>query len=92
MVRFVLQAAVAFSLVGLGWAAAKAQTTPPDFELMVDAPAGETVIQCVRGCTLLWVERGINPNGRPTPSFSFRCTGGAEQRCSSATVGGWVNR
>ena len=31
----------------------------PDFELIVNAPAGETRIECVRGCGLLWVERGI---------------------------------
>src|SRR5213592_2352183 len=32
----------------------------PDFELVVDAPAGPTTITCVRGCRLMWVERGIN--------------------------------
>jgi len=55
MARFVLQGAVVFALVGLGWAAAKAQTPAPNFELIVDAPAGETTIQCARGCTLMWV-------------------------------------
>ena len=90
MARKALQAIVAVALIGLGWAAARAQTPEPNFELVVDAPAGPTTINCVRGCTLMWVERGLNPNGRPQPSFEFSCTGSAVQRCSSARVGGWI--
>ena len=43
--RFVMVAA----LVGIGWMAGKAQTSEPDFEVIVNAPSGETTIECVRG-------------------------------------------
>jgi hypothetical protein len=65
------------ALVGLGWVAAKAQTSEPDFEVVVTAPSGETTIECVRGCELAWVQRGLNPNSKPMQSFTFKCGGGA---------------
>jgi len=80
--------AVAAILVFLGWTVGRAQTSAPAFELVVDAPGGETTIQCVRGCKLAWVERGVNPNAAPIPTCTYRCTG---SRCSSARVGGWLN-
>ena len=85
-----LRALVAFALLLAGWVAAKAQMSEPAFELVVDAPPGPTRITCVRGCRLMWVERGINPNSMPMQSFDFSCQGGAVQRCSSAKVGGWI--
>lgn len=90
MVGLLFRATIAIALLGTGWAVARAQTPEPDFELIVDAPAGPTSITCVRGCTLMWVERGINPNGVPQQSFNFSCTGNREGRCSSAKVGGWM--
>ena len=90
MAGVLLRVTIAIALLGTGWAVAKAQTPQPDFELIVDAPAGPTTITCVKGCALMWVERGINPNGTPQPSFSFSCTGNREGRCSSAKVGGWT--
>ena len=83
------QLAIALALVTLGWAAGRGQTAQPDFELVVNAPTGATTIQCVRGCSLMWIARGINPNSRPTSEFTFSCT--APQGCSSSTVGGWTN-
>jgi hypothetical protein len=88
----ILRGVLALALVSAGWIAAKAQISEPDFELIVDAPAGETTIECVRGCGLMWVERGVNPNGSPSPTFTFRCEGGNVQRCSSSRVGGWIDR
>jgi hypothetical protein len=85
--RLSLKLTVALALFGTGWVAAKAQTAAPHFELVVDAPSGPTSITCVRGCTLAWVERGINPNSKPVPTFEFSCTA---SRCSSAKVGGWI--
>jgi hypothetical protein len=79
---------VGLILVGLGWVAAKAQAPAPDFEIVVNAPTGQTTVQCVRGCTLMWIARGINPNSQPQPSFTFSCT--APQGCSSSRVGGWL--
>ena len=91
MIRASFLIAIAALLVGLGWTAAKAQTYDPNFEIVVNAPVGETSIQCVRGCNLAWVERGLNPNSQPMPTFTFKCTGSAaDARCSSAKVGGWI--
>lgn len=92
MARGLLAFLGAIALVGAGWVAAKAQTPAPHFELVVDAPAGPTTIKCVRGCTLMWVERGINPNNTPQPTFDFACSGSTVQRCSSARVGGWISQ
>jgi hypothetical protein len=84
----------ALVLFSLGWVGAGiAQATKPDFELIVRAPAGETTIECVRGCNLAWVERGLIQNAKPIPEFKFGCSGvGATNisRCSSGKVGGWV--
>jgi hypothetical protein len=92
MTRFVLQIMVAMALVGAGWAAARAQTAAPDFELIVRGPVGETTIECVRGCRLMWVARGINPRDSPQPTFSFGCNGAGLPGCSSGRVGGWIDR
>jgi hypothetical protein len=89
MARKLTVSAVALALFGIGWGTGVAQTSSPDFELIVDAPGGETTIECVRGCNLVWVERGINPNAGRMSTFKFSCTGG---RCSSGRVGGWVVR
>ena len=80
---------VAAGLIGLGWVIGSAQVSEPDFELIVNAPVGQTSVQCVRGCELMWVERGINPNDTPRSTFSFGCEG-LVNRCSSAKVGGWI--
>jgi hypothetical protein len=90
MRTLLLGALVAATLMGTGWAAAKAQVSEPNFELVVEAPAGATSITCVRGCRLMWIERGIPTNGGTMRSFEFSCQGGGVQRCSSAKVGGWI--
>ena len=88
MARTIVQIVVAVVLVFLGWAIGRAQTSAPAFEFVVDAPGGETRIKCIRGCELAWVERGLNPNAIPTPSFKYQCT---DSRCSSGRVGGWLD-
>ena len=90
MARLLVKATIALALLTTGWALARAQTPEPNFELIVNAPVGSTTIKCVRGCTLMWVERGINPNVSPHASFEFSCTGDAAQQCSSGKVGGWI--
>ena len=79
---------IASALLGTGWAVAKAQVSEPNFELVVDAPGGATTITCVRGCRLMWIERGIPSNATTMRSFEFSCNG--VERCSSAKVGGWI--
>ena len=90
MKQKLIRLVIACGLVALGWAAAKAQTDAPVFELIVDAPEGETTIECARGCELSWVERGINPNARPQPQFKYSCSGSHSGRCGSGHIGGWI--
>ena len=88
LTRTLFQVVVAAILMFMGWAIGRAQTSAPSFELVVDAPRGETTVRCVRGCELAWVERGVRADVAPTATFTYRCTG---PRCSSGRVGGWVN-
>jgi hypothetical protein len=90
MARTILRVVLVVSLFGAGWIAAKAQTSAPTFELEVDAPGGETTVLCVRGCRLAWVQRGVNPNATPQPTFKYSCTP-AQVRCGSGAIGGWVD-
>jgi hypothetical protein len=90
MLRPIRALVAASMLFGLGWMAGHAQTRQPDFEIVVNAPTGDTKIACVRGCTLHWVERGIPDTVKPGPTFSYGCT--AANGCSSGRVGGWVER
>ena len=89
MARIIVQTALAVILIFVGWVVGRAQTSEPAFELVVNAPGGETTIECVKGCGLSWVERGVNANSTPMATFTYRCTA---PRCSSGRVGGWLNR
>jgi hypothetical protein len=89
MARTVAQIGLAVILIFIGWAAGRAQSSAPAFELVVDAPEGETTVKCIRGCDLSWVERGVNVNATAGPTFTYRCTA---PRCSSGRVGGWLTR
>jgi hypothetical protein len=77
--------------VGVGWIAASGQKSSPDFELVIRAPHGETVVECRRGCALSWVERGRNPNASARSTFSFRCGGVSTSPCESGAIGGWLS-
>jgi len=90
--RRVRCAMVAAALIGLGYGIGSAQRAEPDFELVIDSPAGETRIECRRGCDLAWVERGVNPNAQPHSTFSFACGATSQGRCQSGRVGGWIRR
>jgi hypothetical protein len=89
MIRTGLRLVAVAVLICLGWVAGRAQASQPTFEIVVDAPAGETTIQCVRGCALSWVERGVNPNAQTMATFTFKCNA-PSGRCSSNKVGGWL--
>jgi len=91
MKRAIVRSGIALAFVALGWAAGRAQQTQPDFEIRIVAPAGKTQVECVRGCTLAWVERGV-PDTPPTKTtFDFGCSNGGPT-CSSSRVGGWIQR
>jgi hypothetical protein len=88
MRRLLIRFVVAAGLVTVGWVAGHAQAVgQPQFVIRVDAPSGETVITCERGCQLNWVERGLNPNAVAQRTFSYSCSGA---RCGSGAVGGWI--
>ena len=76
-----------FVAMVIGWVVGRAQSANPDFELVVTAPGGETSVECVRGCDLKWVERGLNPNSVLMTKFTFSC--GASE-CSSGRICGWL--
>jgi hypothetical protein len=82
----------AVALMGVGWSVGWAQGSQPDFELVVNAPAGETTISCKRGCNLAWIARGVPKEGGTLREFRFSCGGKDTTRCSSYEVGGWVAR
>jgi hypothetical protein len=90
MTRIAFRAAIAAALIALGWTVGKAQAPQPDFELIVNAPAGETNVECRRGCELAWVERGVNSQATPKSTFTFKCSG--QERCSSFRIGGWLKQ
>ena len=90
MDRKAFMTAAALGLFLFGWIAGRSQTSQPDFELTVDAPSGETTVECVKGCELLWVERGIPQSApRGDKKFVYSCS---VIRCGSGRVGGWVVR
>jgi hypothetical protein len=90
MNRLISRIAVAVGLLALGWTAGRAQTSAPDFEVMINAPSGDVTVECVRGCELAWTERGVNPNARRMAAFTFACNGPSQPRCTSGRIGGWV--
>ena len=48
---------MSLALLALGWTVGYAQRSEPQFTLLIDAPAGETTIECASGCAL--IDRGI---------------------------------
>jgi hypothetical protein len=90
MKRVLLRLLIAAGMIMLGWAAGRAQSSQPDFELIVNSPPGETTVECNRGCQLAWVERGVSPTVTPNPTFKYGCSG--TERCSSYKIGGWIKR
>jgi hypothetical protein len=87
MRRMLSRLAIAAALVTIGWAAGRAQTTEPTFEIVVTAPGGNTTVECRRGCELSWVERGLNSNARAMQTFTYGC---GASTCSSGRIGGWI--
>ena len=81
---------IAAGLLIAGWTVGKAQTTAPDFEIVVTTTSTGTAVKCVRGCNLSWVERGPNPRAKAISEFEYSCKGGSP--CSSGTIGGWLQK
>jgi hypothetical protein len=81
--RAVIRTAVVVGLLALGWVAGRAQAPAADFTLRIEAPMGETKIECVQGCALQFIRETPKPESA-TPSFTYGCTG---QRCGAAVHG-----
>lgn len=94
MSRWILRAALAVALVAAGWSLGRAQPAEPDFEIRVQASVAETTIECVKGCTLTWSERGIIPSAERRPHFRYGCGGGpnSPSTCPSGKIAGYVDR
>ena len=85
MKRLLPRAAITAALLTLGWIAGMAQSRG-DFELRIDASPGTTVVECVRGCTLIGWRDIENPRAGRMHSYEFTCeppTG----RCRGRAVG-----
>jgi hypothetical protein len=82
------------ALLLAGWTAGRAQTNSADFEFIVTTTASETgmktSVECVRGCKLSWVQRGVNPRAAQLSNFDFSCSG--TKKCPSGIIGGWVQK
>jgi hypothetical protein len=71
-----------------------------DFVIEVETKAGdfrETIVKCVQGCGLSFIERDLNPNSTPMRQFTFRCnhnpaTDPPPETCYSLRYGGWIQR
>ncbi len=81
-----IRVAVGALLVGLGWAAGVAQTRAGDFELRIDAVAGRTEVQCVRGCGLIGARDIPNPGATEMRTYGFDCNS-RNGRCQANVVG-----
>jgi len=79
------------ALVALGFAVGQAQAPTPDFMLAIDAPVGETRVECVSGCKLLGARDLRNPNAGRMLVYSYSCGGQTVNRCE-ARVAGWLTK
>lgn len=81
----------AFILVGLGWTVGYAQRSEPEFMIAIDAPVGETHVECMAGCKLMGARDLGNPNAGRMRVYSYGCSGRNVQRCATE-VAGWLVR
>jgi hypothetical protein len=70
----VVRLIVAVGLVGVGWVAGTAQSAGGDFEVRIEAVAGPTNVECVRGCKLIGSRDVTNPEAAPSRTWGFECT------------------
>ena len=82
---------LAFILVGLGWVVGNTQRPAPEFMLAIDAPVGETRVECVSGCELMGARDLGNPNAGRLTVYGYGCSGRNVQRCR-ARIAGWLVR
>ncbi len=83
--------ACALALLVLGWAVGYAQRSQPEFVISIDAPVGQTRIECVSGCQLMGSRDVPNPRAQRMQRYSYSCGGRDIQRCYASAVG-WLVR
>lgn len=80
---------LAIGLFAVGWTAGYAQRAQPEFLIAIDAPAGQTRLECISGCELLGARDLESPSAGPTATYQFSCSGSSAARCM-ARVAGWL--
>jgi hypothetical protein len=85
MKHLVVRVVVAGGLFGLRWVAGTAQTARGDFE-RINAVAGTTNVECVRGCSLIESRDVLNPRAGQMRAYEFSCTS-STGRCAASVVG-----
>jgi hypothetical protein len=87
--KVIRQIVLALGLLGLGWALGYAQRVEPEFMIQIDAPAGETSVECLSGCELVGARDVENPRAGRMKTYRYRCGGESAQRCTGR-VAGWL--
>ena len=82
---------LAFVLVGLGWVVGYTQRSEPEFMMAIDAPVGETRVECLSGCELMGARDLGNPNAGRLKVYAYGCSGRNVKRCK-AQIAGWLVR
>ena len=82
------KALVCLTLLVVGWTLGYAQRSQPQFTLSIDAPGGETTVECISGCDLLDASDVENPGAGRLKKYWYRC-GKTVERCG-ARVAGWL--
>ena len=82
---------LAFALVGSGWTVGYTQRPEPEFMLAINAPVGETRVECVSGCKLMGARDLGNPNAGRLTVYTYGCSGRDVRRCG-ARIAGWLVR
>ena len=77
------------ALLALGWTLGYAQRSEPQFVIAIDAPGGETSVQCVSGCKLVGSRDVDNPNAGFMTMYRYACGAQGVGRCR-ASVAGWL--
>src|SRR6186997_520811 len=76
----VVRLIVALAVVGAAYSIGRAQNAVADFEITIDAPVGEVVLTCTKGCA--WNQPGA------VQKTAFWCKGAAYPPPCSGTVNG----
>jgi len=88
---FFRRAVWALVLIGLGWVVGAAERPEPEFMIAIEAPVGETRLECLSGCKLVGARDLPNPRADQMKVYSYGCSGPDVQHCR-AQVAGWLTK